>query len=70
MAERPVSIREAAAYFGVEEADILAAIKAGTIPRYGSGQGRVKASDVLDALNLHVCPTCREPVGRPRTCKE
>ena len=59
---RPIGIKTAAAICGAKESDLLAQIKAGELPRYGAGMGKVKLSDAVDALKLGVCPTCEHTI--------
>ena len=55
-------IEDVAKHCRVEVAVIEAAIKAGAVPRYGAGVGKVTVHDVVGALGPEICPTCRQKI--------
>ena len=55
---QPIRVSDAAAICGVPEAKVWAGISDNRIPRYGPGVGKVKLSDVFNAVGGDQCPTC------------
>jgi len=60
--DRPVRQRDVADYHGIDDAELTALIKDGTVARYGTGDGKVRSSHVLIARRIEnpqtPCPTC------------